>query len=267
MIDAPKMGDGSLSPDMSSNTDIDGDGVPNTTDNCPMFSNPGQGNEDADMLGDGCDPCPIEAVNPPVDPDLDGVSDGCDPRPTTPGDSITVFEGFHNGVPQNWQLLGNATQSGDDINLSSVADGALAPPGTPPVNAVVSIKARINNTLGNVDAVLAVSTHMDLVSSGVFCEIYTPDANSTNNRTLELYKPPDMNPFSSKQYAWQTNTVYVLKSRRTNNTSFTCTVTPNGGATDQVTGTANVNPANAKAGMFLYGANVNISWLMIVASN
>jgi hypothetical protein len=258
--------DDSSSPDTSGNADIDGDGVPNTTDNCPMFSNPGQGNEDGDMLGDGCDPCPIEAVNPPVDPDMDGVSDSCDPRPTMPGDSITVFEGFHNGVPANWQLLGTATQSGDDINLTSTGDGALAPPGAAPVNGVVSIKATINNTLGNQDAVLAVFTPANLVDAGVFCELYSPDAGSTNNRTLELYKPPDMNAFSSKQYTWQTNIPYVLKTRRAN-TSYTCTVTPNGGAADTVTGNSNVNPANSVAGMYMYGASVNIAWLMVVTSN
>jgi len=38
--------------------DIDLDGVANDQDNCPFDFNPGQGNADADNLGDVCDPCP-----------------------------------------------------------------------------------------------------------------------------------------------------------------------------------------------------------------
>ena len=39
--------------------DIDGDGVPNATDNCPHAANPDQADNDADGKGDACDPCPM----------------------------------------------------------------------------------------------------------------------------------------------------------------------------------------------------------------
>ncbi len=42
-------------------TDYDGDGVLNTSDNCPIDVNPLQENADADLLGDVCDPFPNEA--------------------------------------------------------------------------------------------------------------------------------------------------------------------------------------------------------------
>ncbi len=43
--------------------DIDGDGVPNETDNCPSTPNPDQADSDSDGKGDVCDPCPM-APNP-----------------------------------------------------------------------------------------------------------------------------------------------------------------------------------------------------------
>jgi hypothetical protein len=53
--------------------DIDGDGVPDPTDNCPGFDgwNPAQGNLDGDSEGDACD----------SDPDGDGVFDDADNCP------------------------------------------------------------------------------------------------------------------------------------------------------------------------------------------
>jgi hypothetical protein len=38
--------------------DLDGDGVPDTIDDCPNVTNPDQGDADADGQGDACDPCP-----------------------------------------------------------------------------------------------------------------------------------------------------------------------------------------------------------------
>ena len=43
------------------NTDTDGDGVPNASDNCPDVSNPDQSDQDFDGRGDRCDPCPTLA--------------------------------------------------------------------------------------------------------------------------------------------------------------------------------------------------------------
>ena len=54
--------------------DIDGDGVPNETDNCPGVSNPGQENcnldaevdRQGDVLGDACDPVPCPRATTPA---------------------------------------------------------------------------------------------------------------------------------------------------------------------------------------------------------
>jgi hypothetical protein len=41
--------------------DADGDGIPDSADNCPAAANPDQADTDADGIGDACDPCPVTA--------------------------------------------------------------------------------------------------------------------------------------------------------------------------------------------------------------
>jgi hypothetical protein len=66
-------GGGSQGPPES---DIDADGVPDSSDNCSNSPNPGQ--EDGDGVGDACDNCP-ETFNPDQgDLDEDGLGDECD---------------------------------------------------------------------------------------------------------------------------------------------------------------------------------------------
>ncbi|SYZ74435.1 hypothetical protein TRIP_C90063 [Candidatus Zixiibacteriota bacterium] len=58
--------------------DLDGDGVPNNSDNCSGLSNPEQTDADADGLGDACDNCP-EVYNPDqLDANHNGIGDVCD---------------------------------------------------------------------------------------------------------------------------------------------------------------------------------------------
>ncbi len=61
---------------------VDGDGVANACDNCPLAFNPGQGDTDGDSRGDLCDNCPTE-FNPLQD-DTDGDGDVCDNCPLDP---------------------------------------------------------------------------------------------------------------------------------------------------------------------------------------
>ncbi|MCK6457771.1 MAG: thrombospondin type 3 repeat-containing protein [Phycisphaerae bacterium] len=62
--------------------DRDGDGVGNSTDNCPNDSNPTQADTDADGVGDACDNCPTTANANQADTDNDGVGNLCDNCPT-----------------------------------------------------------------------------------------------------------------------------------------------------------------------------------------
>ena len=84
---------------MSTATDMDGDGVANTMDNCPTVFNPvrpvdnmRQADFDMDSVGDACDPCPLNASTTmcrapdPNDRDADMVPnerDNCPDAPNT----------------------------------------------------------------------------------------------------------------------------------------------------------------------------------------
>jgi large repetitive protein len=74
--------------------DMDGDGVPNATDNCPLVFNPirpldkgMQANSDKDGQGDACDVCPVDPNTPscsaidPNDADHDGITNSADNCP------------------------------------------------------------------------------------------------------------------------------------------------------------------------------------------
>jgi hypothetical protein len=64
-------------------TDSDGDGVPNSSDNCDTVPNPTQTNTDGDSMGDACDP----------DDDNDGILDVSDNCRTTPNADQTNTDG------------------------------------------------------------------------------------------------------------------------------------------------------------------------------
>ena len=63
--------------------DVDGDGVPDASDNCPAVANPKQEDAESDGVGDACDNCPAVANPKQEDADSDGVGDACDPCTVT----------------------------------------------------------------------------------------------------------------------------------------------------------------------------------------
>jgi hypothetical protein len=93
--------------DPNGNIDDDGDGVPDTVDNCPVISNADQGDIDGDGVGDVCD-----QVSPTVDRDIDGVPNSRDNCP----DVFNPDQANHDDDP-----LGDLCDADDDN------DGLLDP--------------------------------------------------------------------------------------------------------------------------------------------
>jgi Tol biopolymer transport system component len=65
--------------------DADGDGVGDVCDNCPSDDNPDQLNGDDDSVGDACDNCPKNTNDSQADIDGDGRGTACDPNETSSG--------------------------------------------------------------------------------------------------------------------------------------------------------------------------------------
>jgi len=68
--------------------DFDGDGVPDTADNCPSVPNPDQADADGDGLGDACDSC----LSGP-DSDADGICNAVDNCPSDPNPDQSNVDG------------------------------------------------------------------------------------------------------------------------------------------------------------------------------
>lgn len=58
--------------------DEDGDGVPDSRDNCPEWTNSDQTDTDDDGFGEPCDNCPYNSNPGQEDTDEDGMGDACD---------------------------------------------------------------------------------------------------------------------------------------------------------------------------------------------
>lgn len=107
--------------------DLDGDGVPNAADRCPLDVDPAQHDEDGDGIGDVCDVCPTVADPPQADRGEvdalafeDGVGDACDPRPSRGGDKLVALHTFASASTSAW--LGDGwTIEGDRVRAAGAA--------------------------------------------------------------------------------------------------------------------------------------------------
>ena len=119
----------------SANGDSDGDGVPDSIDNCPHDQNPNQHDEDGDGIGDACDLCPASPEPTNVDTDGDDIGDGCDPGPEP---DEYDFDTFHPQLNLAWTAygtwaIGADTDSYVQSSTAAYADAIMT--GPPPVNA------------------------------------------------------------------------------------------------------------------------------------
>lgn len=247
--------------------DLDCDGVPDGSDNCPTVANPGQENEDGDRFGDVCDPCPpFVDADPVIDTDGDGVSDQCDPRLTTPGDKIVAFEGFAHGVPPTWNPAGTWTDdgSGDLVVANSAAIATLTAFGIASDHETVST--------GLTALVLGASSQFGVVDdrvdgSGVSCTQEFGIDGTTGARTEILVLDFEGHAILSDQPAAVAANQPLTVALRHDITAFDCDIT-NGSTTVDGSGTASIASGSAAIGMLMVGANatVEFQWLMVVAN-
>lgn len=62
-------------------TDLDNDGICDTSDNCPDTFNPSQADSDGDGVGDACDNCVDTANQDQADSNNNGIGDVCEDVP------------------------------------------------------------------------------------------------------------------------------------------------------------------------------------------
>ena len=77
--------------------DFDGDGVPDSVDNCPFTPNPDQADTDGDGVGDACDNCPLKANRDQANVCAgDSAETLAVPGPKQAGESLLVTAKFKN---------------------------------------------------------------------------------------------------------------------------------------------------------------------------
>ncbi len=171
-------------------TDNDGDGVPNTTDNCPNVFNPvrpldngTQGDFDTDGAGDACDPCPVNANTTtcaPInsdDADGDGRPNLTDNCPTTPNmDQADMDMDGKGNVCDACPMVANPGNAACPANIHAIKMGTVMP-GT-----VVSLQNVLVTGKGGigffVQAITGDPGYTGVDNSGLF--VFT-GTNSPNN--------------------------------------------------------------------------------------
>jgi hypothetical protein len=105
------------------NPDVDGDGIPNERDNCPIVSNPDQ--RDFDVT---CEKVPRGATNPFTCHNTpDGVGDACDNCQYTPNEDQTDSDHDCNALHQNPRYWNSSTGWLNDPHCGDACDNCIQP--------------------------------------------------------------------------------------------------------------------------------------------
>lgn len=135
--------DDACDPEVSGDTDIDGDGIANGEDNCPTIANSDQRNTDSDLKGDACDTdrdgdgvqdqtenegvysdggadnCPLIFNPEQGDRDDDGTGNACDPDADGDGVDDKVDNGDGTYSPKAPPTATDPSGDGDNCPLES----------------------------------------------------------------------------------------------------------------------------------------------------
>lgn len=217
-IDAPDGGPG----------DQDGDGVPDTTDNCPGTANPLQRDHDSDVIGDECDRCPH--LKNPADPDGDGdgVGDACDPRPGNMGDTFAKFVGFYEEdatTVAGWTQLGTWVVTNGWLSVTSNGnpDYVVVPPDT--ARAMTETSMRLDSFTSNDVAGLVNSSVGDPANPSQYYECVVRDLGGGNGVQAEasaLY--PGSGGVDTSAAGFDVADGRTVRIRNNLDTNFRCTL-------------------------------------------
>ena len=181
--------------------DSDGDGVPDSEDDCPMAADPEQRDQDGDGIGDLCDNCPVVAnaaqLTDPDDGDADQVGDECDSHPMDAGDCLVALESFADptSLGAHWAieppaLAGEVTVVDDGVRIANATvmqTVALVAPdlGPTPVTEPFDLQVMASATLTmNGRASVAAVSNYTQTPTGWFCaaqrntDAYTVDGGT-----------------------------------------------------------------------------------------
>ncbi|HUD71171.1 MAG TPA: thrombospondin type 3 repeat-containing protein [Dongiaceae bacterium] len=100
--------------------DSDGDGIADTTDNCPNTPNANQANADGDARGDVCDNCVTAANSDQTDSDSDGDGNACDNCPNLANSNQANGDGDAFG--DACDSCPTVSDSGADSDLDGLGD-------------------------------------------------------------------------------------------------------------------------------------------------
>jgi hypothetical protein len=247
--------------------DRDGDGVPDSLDNCPDVANANQDNEDGDKFGDACDPCPIDGNDDPTNPDGDDVADPCDPNPDLPGDHIVMFEGFHHGVPAAWTTVGNWSGSNDDVVTNGNGQAYLEPNVT--IAGEGTFYAGITVTKATGTGGVQISLPFDpATKDSLDCNMYL---EASGERDSVLYDDFSGGPLNGDDTEWVVNQFYVFALTHTtlggSNGDVFCTQISGSDASvlTQIGGTPPA-PITATAAAISGNLGFRVSWALMISS-
>jgi len=102
--------------------DTDGDGIPDSTDNCPETPNEDQADLDEDGVGNVCDNCPDDSNDDQADLDEDGVGNVCDNCPDDSNDDQADLDGDGVGDVCDPDIDGDGVDNDDDKYPESIND-------------------------------------------------------------------------------------------------------------------------------------------------
>jgi hypothetical protein len=168
--------------------DTDGDGVPNTVDNCPDTPNPDQSDLDGDGVGDVCDSTPLGAPFDGLVSNTTTVAPPASPSGFAPGEPIRVTATVtFNPGPEPYYVI-RPTQ----YNVVALVDGA---PGAdriqeaPPINLSLDPLSPDLVRVGNTP--LTLTTTFDLTD---WYTALTLGQHSVQLNYVSFVKDPDLSP-------------------------------------------------------------------------